>query len=167
VGAVVAAFVRELSREIDNCTTADTARLGLPAVDLLSALLAHELEAPAATPEAWRGALFMRIRSFAEARLGDPNLGPEMIAAAHHVSVRLVHKLFQEHGVTVSRWIRHRRLERCRQDLADPALATRPVRLVAARWGFRSEAHFNRTFRQTYGTPPGEWRTRQTRRPPG
>lgn len=167
VGAVVAAFVRQLAREIGSCTPADTARLGLPAVDLLSALLAHELDAAAATPEAWRAALFMRIRSFVEARLGDPDLGPDMIAGAHHVSLRLVHKLFREHGVTVSGWIRHRRLERCRQDLADPALASRPVRLVAARWGFRSEAHFNRIFRRTYGAPPAEWRAHHHGARPG
>ncbi|GGQ13574.1 hypothetical protein GCM10010187_32420 [Actinomadura coerulea] len=41
--------------------------------------------------------------------------------------------LFQEQGLTVAAWIRERRLERCRHDLADPRLLARPVQGVATR----------------------------------
>jgi AraC-like DNA-binding protein len=61
-----------------------------------------------------------------------------MIAAAHHISVRLLHKLFQEQGQTVAGWIRARRLEGCQRDLLEPAEAGRPVAALAARWGYRS-----------------------------
>ena len=55
-------------------------------------------------------------------------------------------------------WTRQRRLERCRRDLADPALAARPVAAIAARWGFPSAAEFSRAFRAAHGMPPGEYR---------
>src|SRR5207247_2046030 len=89
---------------------------------------------------------------------GDPELSPAAIAAAHHISRRLLYKLFQEQGETVASWIRARRLERCQQDLLDPAQAARPVAAVALRWGFRSSIHFTRLFRAAYGLPPHEYR---------
>lgn len=55
-------------------------------------------------------------------------------------------------------WIRQRRLERCRRDLLDPALADLPVSAVAARWGLMNAAHFSRAFRAAYGLPPTEYR---------
>lgn len=55
-------------------------------------------------------------------------------------------------------WIRERRLERCRRDLLDPALAARPVGAVAARWGLVEPASFSRAFRAAYGLPPAAYR---------
>nr|WP_221375387.1 helix-turn-helix domain-containing protein [Actinoplanes polyasparticus] len=159
VGAVVADFVRRLARESRDCTPADRARLARSAVDLIGVALAHELDRdPPPTTGAWRSSMVTRAQHFIEAHLDDPELGPATVAAAHHISVRLLHKLFEEAGITVSDWIRTRRLERCREDLADPLQRARPVRLIAARWGFRSDAHFNRAFRAAHGMPPGEWR---------
>ncbi|WP_326672682.1 helix-turn-helix domain-containing protein [Streptomyces canus] len=67
---------------------------------------------------------------------------------------------FCPRGTTVSEWIRHRRLERCRRDLLDPRLAELPVHAVGARWGFRCAADFSRAFKTAYGTPPGDYRRR-------
>ncbi len=55
-------------------------------------------------------------------------------------------------------WVRWRRLECCRRDLSDPALASRPVAAVAARWGYSSAADFSRAFRAVHGLPPSEYR---------
>jgi AraC-like DNA-binding protein len=51
------------------------------------------------------------------------------------VSVRQLYKLFETQECTVAEWIRHRRMERCRRDLSDPALLHRPVGAIAAQWG--------------------------------
>lgn len=103
-------------------------------------------------------ALLLHIQGFVEDRLGDPELSPATIAAAHRISIRYVHKLFEGMETTVCDWIRRRRLERCRQDLLDPLLGTLPVRGIAARWGLTHPAHFNRTFKAAYGMPPGQYR---------
>ena len=81
-----------------------------------------------------------------------------MIAAAHHISLRSLHQLFHHEGLTVAGWIRRRRLEYCRQDLSNPALAGRPVAAIAARWGFSSAGDFSRAFRAVHGLPPAEYR---------
>jgi AraC-like DNA-binding protein len=100
----------------------------------------------------------MRIQAFVEERLWDPALSPGTIAAAHHISIRYLYKMFEtrEHGV--AEWIRRRRLEYCRRDLLDPSLASRSVGAIAARWGLTEPAHFNRAFRTAYGMPPSEFR---------
>ncbi len=74
------------------------------------------------------------------------------------MSLRSLQQLFHHEGLTVGDWIRRRRLESCRRDLSDPALATRPVAAIAARWGFSSASDFSRVFRAVHGLPPAEYR---------
>jgi AraC-like DNA-binding protein len=100
----------------------------------------------------------LRVQAFIEERLGDPALSPGMIAAANHISLRYLHKLFEPQSRTVAGFIRERRLERCRRDLADPGLAYVPVRAIALRWGFPDPARLNRLFKDEYGVTPGEYR---------
>lgn len=103
-------------------------------------------------------ALMVRICEFIEHNLDDPALSPGMIAAAHHISLRTLHKLYETEEDTIAASIRRRRLERCRQDLLDPALRDRPVSAVGARWGFPDSAVFSRAFRSAYGRPPSQYR---------
>ncbi|MGW0709235.1 helix-turn-helix domain-containing protein [Streptomyces sp. NPDC002643] len=103
--------------------------------------------------------LRLRIKGFIEDRLTDPDLTPRTIAAAHHISVRHVHRLFQHEGTTVSRWIQHRRLEACRRALSRPAHNPPALTAIAHRYGFTSYPHFSRAFRMAYGMSPREWRT--------
>jgi AraC-like DNA-binding protein len=105
-----------------------------------------------------RRALLLRIRGFIDQRLGDPELSPGGIAAAHHISIRYLHKLFEAEGTTVAGWIRSLRLERCRRDVLNPALQARPVHAIAARWGIIDAQRFSRAFRATFGLPPAEYR---------
>jgi AraC-like DNA-binding protein len=99
------------------------------------------------------------MHAFIEQHLGEADLAPGIVAAAHHVSLRYLHRLFEAEDTTVAAWIRRRRLERCRRDLADPAFRTVPVSAVAARWGLLDSAHFSRLFRRMYGLPPAEYRS--------
>ncbi|MEU9123638.1 helix-turn-helix domain-containing protein [Streptomyces sp. NPDC048506] len=59
---------------------------------------------------------------------------------------------------TVAAWIRRRRLDAARGDLADPALDAVPIHAIAARWGFPRAAVFTRAFRSAYGIPPRDYR---------
>jgi AraC-like DNA-binding protein len=133
-------------------------------VDLFSVALAARLGRDGAVPPgSARGALLQRIQAYIERHLADPGLSPGTVAAAHHISVRYLHKLFQERETTVAGWIRRRRLERCRLDLIDPRLRSRPVGAIGARWGFVNAAHFNNVFRTAYGMTPGEYRSGRAR----
>ncbi|MDX3832530.1 helix-turn-helix domain-containing protein [Streptomyces europaeiscabiei] len=105
-----------------------------------------------------RSPLVARVLRFVDEHLADADLSPEVIARAHHISVRYLHKLFQDEGTTVGRWIQRRRLEECRRDLVLGVRNRRTIASVAGRWGFLSATHFSRVFRAAYGMSPSEWR---------
>lgn len=108
--------------------------------------------------------LLRRVRAHVDARLWDRTLSPATIAAAQHISVRYLHKLFESQGSTIGRWVQHRRLEEARRELARPGARDVAVGAVARRWGFANATHFSRSFRAAYGVSPREWRERT--RPP-
>jgi AraC-like DNA-binding protein len=138
----------------------DGARLGGTAIDLVAALLAHHAEHPSPLPPGTRQtALFEQISAFVITHLNDPNLKPALIAAAHFISTRYLHRLFQEQGTTVGDFVREHRLARCRRDLADPARQSIPVSAIGARWGFPRPSDFTRSFRTAVGMTPSEYRT--------
>ncbi|MEW2357723.1 helix-turn-helix domain-containing protein [Spirillospora sp. NPDC029432] len=161
-GALLARHLTDLLRYAPGCTPAERGMMARVVLDLIGALCAREMAGERTPPHgSGRGALLARVHDFIERRLADPELAPQLIADAHQISVRSLHKLFEDGGGTsVAAWIRYRRLERCRRDLTDPALRGRPVHLVAARWGFPDRAHFGKLFRATYGISPGAYRTR-------
>jgi AraC-like DNA-binding protein len=101
-----------------------------------------------------------RIRAFIDARLGDPELNPAQIASGCGISLRRLHRAFADTPWSVCGWIRHRRLERCRQDLADPGQEGVSITQIAFRWGFNDAAHFSRSFRETYQESPRDLRRR-------
>ena len=102
--------------------------------------------------------LLPQVTTYVYRHLGDPDLTPARIAAAHFVSVRSLHRLWEPRGVSISGWIRELRLGRCRRDLADPALAHESIGTIASRWGMRNPAHFSRMYRAAYGCSPRDHR---------
>jgi AraC-like DNA-binding protein len=105
-----------------------------------------------------QAALVARAKRCIELRLTDPGLGAATVAAALSVSERYLHRLFHTAGITVGSYIRRRRLERCRNDLADPMRTGERITEIALRWGFNDMPHFSRAFRSAFGLTPREWR---------
>lgn len=160
VGRVMRGFLKDLAAERSRCGPRDTARLGATAIDLAAALLAHHLgdersTAPSRSPHE---VLFLRITAFIDQHLHDPDLTPSAIADAHRISLRYLHRIFQQHGTSVAAHVRDRRMARCRRDLTDPTLRHLPVHAVGARWGYPVPSRFNRAFRAVTGLPPGRYR---------
>lgn len=90
--------------------------------------------------------------------LADPGLSPARVAARHDVSVRHLHRLFRRQGTSFNTVVRNLRLERCREDLANPRLRALPITEIAFRWGFSDSAHFSRCFRAAFGCTAREVR---------
>jgi AraC-like DNA-binding protein len=105
-----------------------------------------------------RAEILLNVESFIEENLGDPALEPAAIARASYISPRYLHKLFEAEGTTVCRWVRTSRLERCCDDLRDPALSHQTILAIASRWGLPGAQHFSRAFRGAYGCSPREFR---------
>ena len=132
MGALLTQFVTGLTAASAVCRPGDVTRLGGIAVDLLTATLAHQLDAEERVPEESRQrALLVRIDAFVRRNLHETGLSPATVAAAHHISVSHLHRLFETRDTTVSAWIRHLRLERAQRDL--PIRRCGPNRSTASR----------------------------------
>ncbi|WP_457030599.1 helix-turn-helix domain-containing protein [Kitasatospora sp. P5_F3] len=157
---LVATYLRELAREAGSLDPRTAGRLADTAIDLLTLLIQEHSGALDAAAPRTAPPVLARVKDYMMCHLGEPSLSPERIAAAHHVSVRYLHKLFQDEETTVARWIQRRRLEMCAHDLSRRASTAPTVSSVARRWGFVSPAHFSRVFRAVHGVTPREWRAR-------
>ncbi|AGL19194.1 helix-turn-helix domain-containing protein [Actinoplanes sp. N902-109] len=144
-GALVSALARESARSATGFRAGEALRSAAAVVELIAVSLEARLGDEQPAPDE---RLRDRIIGYIDARLADPDLSPPGVAAAHHISVRRLHKLFEDQPLTVAALIRRRRLERCRAELTGSG---RTVTAVAARWGFSDPAHFSKLFKTTYG----------------
>ncbi|MGW4597720.1 helix-turn-helix domain-containing protein [Streptomyces sp. NPDC004457] len=161
MGALLAEFLIGIQRHAPTLRPSDAPRLSTALVDLVSAWLAQLLDTPAVLePETHRRVTVQSVKAFIRQHLHDPALTPSVIAAAHHISLSYLHRIFQQQaqGETVAAWIRARRLEGARGDLADPSLRGTPVYAIAARWGFLRADDFARAFRAAHGVSPRDFR---------
>ncbi|MFF2963298.1 helix-turn-helix domain-containing protein [Streptomyces sp. NPDC057963] len=156
---LLATFLTQVTSNAHRYRTSDGVRLAMVLIDLLGGTVAHCLETDnALPPESRHRVLFLQVQRFIRQHIGDPDLSAETIALAHHISVRSLHRIFQQEGTTVRALIRSLRLDGCRHDLANPLHRHRTIQGIAARWGFPRPADFTRAFRTAYGMPPSEYR---------
>jgi AraC-like DNA-binding protein len=159
LGEPISALARHMASHLEGYSPTEGGRLATALMDLLIVALAGRLDRCATVaPDTRRRALLASVQSFIDRRLPDPELSPSMIAAAHHISLRYLHMLFETQPTTVTGWIRQRRLEQCRRDMLDPALSDWSVSAIAMRWGLTDASHFSHMFRAAYGLPPAEYR---------
>jgi AraC-like DNA-binding protein len=158
VGRVMRPVLVELLRGLQDGTIRQSdAELAESLLDLVHAL--HANGATAGRPERRSSCLLRaRIQRFIDAHLDDPRLSRETIAQRHFISMSYLDKLFEAEGTSPWRYIRDKRLDRCRRDLADLSLRTDSILDIASRWGFSNPAHFSRTFRSVYDQSPREFR---------
>jgi AraC-like DNA-binding protein len=160
-----ARLLPELAVGLENGTIepGDESEIVESVVDLIRSLYTAPAGADALRTLRSRAEILLAVESFIEANLGDPDLTPEQIARASFISRRYLHKLFEAEGTSVCGWIRAARLDRCRRDLLDPALAHQTILAIATRWGLPGPQQFSRLFRTTYGCSARELR-REARR---
>ncbi|MFF0387497.1 helix-turn-helix domain-containing protein [Kitasatospora sp. NPDC004615] len=133
------------------------ARLAGHVADLVDAIAFDEEQEPTTA----RDLLVARALAHVDAHLGRPDLGPESVARALRISVRYLHRLFEDEELTVTRLIQQRRVEACARTLERHGPFGPTLAEVARRHGFASASHFSRAFRTAYGVTPSEWRSRR------
>jgi hypothetical protein len=95
-GALVASLARRIAVDLDAFAGAGAVRIGSALLDLVTAAISAWTGGPASHSEV---ALLHRIEAFIEQRLFDPSLAPGVVAAAHHMSLRRLHRLFERRRV--------------------------------------------------------------------
>jgi AraC family transcriptional regulator, positive regulator of tynA and feaB len=119
---------------------------------LIDLLLLPLRDADAMSDRIGPEAMYIRAQFFIREHLRDPNLSIDQISAALGCTKRYLHMLFSDRGTTISDYIRHARLQNCRQELETQA--GKSVTDVAFSWGFSSSSHFSRVFREHFGIVP-------------
>ncbi|MEU1286607.1 helix-turn-helix domain-containing protein [Kitasatospora sp. NPDC005856] len=161
-GGPVAALVKQsllaLAETAEDCPALVAGRLACNFADLVATLVTEQAARDAPAAEDPRRTRIREVHAYVDRHLRDPELGPQTIAAAHRISVRSLHKLFEGEGTTVSRLIQRRRLQASAEDLSRKDSGDNTVSGVAQRWGFTDPAHFSRLFRASYGISPSRWR---------
>ncbi len=97
------------------------------------------------------------IRQYIDRHLTAPDLSPSSLARQFRASRAQLYRAFPDEG-GVRAYIRTQRLRRCFQAIADPAQGWRGIGEIALSFGFVSESHFSRVFRQTFGLNPTDAR---------
>ena len=154
---VVASHVRQLaaSAPLDPHEAMALAR---PTVALVRALVAVAAEEPHLARGPLGDTLQHRVVDYLHEHWLDRDLTVAVIARAHHVSTRHVYHLLASSGISLRDWLRTRRLEACRDQLAGPDAWSLRVSDVGKRFGFHDATSFGRAFRRAYGMTPGDWR---------
>ncbi|MEO3875828.1 helix-turn-helix domain-containing protein [Nonomuraea sp. B12E4] len=160
IGGLLTDFAASINQSVPSLRPADGPRLGMTLASLISALLLHALESDGTNVKGRprRHALVLSIQTFIQRHLREPDLTPQTLAAAHHISTSYLYRLFQEEGLRVTAWIKAQRLERARHDLIDPALRHVPIQAIASGWGFSHPSDFSRAFRRAYGISASQFR---------
>jgi AraC-like DNA-binding protein len=148
---LVGRLLAGLADQLGHYAPSNPSRLAHHLVGMFTLMCAED--AGTAKPQ-----LLERSEEYIESHLGDVDLTPDRIAEALHVSSRTLHRIFEAEGITIGAWIRNRRLEQCRMDLADAMLAEVPVSHIASRWGLWDASHFSRLFKACFGLSPRAYR---------
>jgi AraC family transcriptional activator of tynA and feaB len=90
--------------------------------------------------------------------LADPDLSPNMLAERLKVSVRTIHKRFDNADTTFGQWVLENRLLACRRAFDDPRHAAFTVSQIAFGWGFNDLSHFSKAFKARFGVSPAQYR---------
>lgn len=153
---LVTQHVRDVARVVDEIPPGPaTTTLGTATGELVRALL---LTAVAGAAALGPDTLLTRTRLYVQRHLTEPDLSPERIARAHHVSLRQLYNIWAGADESLAGHIIAQRLALARRMLSGSG--TRTVAAVGRSCGFADAAHFARRFRDAYGMSPREWRER-------
>jgi transcriptional regulator GlxA family with amidase domain len=103
--------------------------------------------------------VLLRARRYIYTRLGDTELDTTAIAAAAHVSVKHLQRLFRNQDTTVMRHVWTVRLQHAQRLLSADKTSRLSVQEVAWRCGFATAAHFSRVYRAAFGICPSHVET--------
>lgn len=157
IGGLLLDMVRLAPKRLENVADPLWCSVGQTIVDLLTLAIEGDDRAASSRMTAVRRAHLARIERYLRDNLSDPTLRPDLVAGACGISVRYLHGLCKESGVSIGDRIRELRLEACRAQLRDPT-RNESLAQICYRWGYNDQAQFSRHFRARFGLTPKDAR---------
>ena len=158
LGRIAAEFCATLAEEGANIDEPSRERLGEQFMDILALALSGEPDRQPADDKSVQRARLRSVKAYIESNLGDSNLSLATIARQNGISLRYLHQLFRLTDMSVSEWLRLRRLQRCHELLTSPRNANRSITEIAYSMGFVSSSHFSNLFRAQFNVRPSDVR---------
>jgi AraC-like DNA-binding protein len=166
ISMLLADHMLALRRQLPHLSPADLPYLERATLAMVSAALAPSVETFEAAEPPINQALLERVRRYIDANLTSPDLTPLAICRDVGISRAQLYRLFaRESGVAA--FIQQRRLAKIRQILESGQGRAQRLSTLAFRYGFKSESHFSRSFREAFGCSPSEARERGVARRSG
>lgn len=106
-----------------------------------------------------RAARLHAIKADIIARLTQPDLTVDALAARHGISTRYIRALFDSEQTTFTDFVREHRLRRAHRMLSNPAFADRSISAIAFDCGFGDISYFSNIFRRRFGATPTDIRS--------
>ncbi|WP_201585426.1 AraC-like ligand-binding domain-containing protein [Psychrobacter jeotgali] len=99
-----------------------------------------------------KAAHLLRIENFIYFHLADPQLSPQLVAQACHISERYLHILFKEMPYTFAEWVKITRLAVANKLLIKGSHSS--VADIGYQVGFTDQSYFSRIYKQQFGYSP-------------
>lgn len=157
LGKVAVTLFEQLARNLQELQGAHALALVKSALEMLITVMAAESRTMGREPE---NLLFHQAISYIDDHLDDPSLTPGTVADALYISLRQLHGRFSANNLTVAHYIRTRRLEAIRRDLANPLYRGDSVQSISARYALFDPSHVSKAFKAEYGESPSAYRAR-------
>lgn len=163
-GGISADFLYSIGEHFDGLSPEDLGQMEASLTSLLIAGMAGNGAAEeSGDPDAEHSTSVQlghlrRVCRSIENRLTDPEVSISEIARIENLSARYIQKLFAGGDTTFGEYVKKRRLDRCRNDLANSALKHLTICELCFRWGFNDAANFSRAFNLEFGISPKAYR---------
>ncbi|MGH1331141.1 MAG: helix-turn-helix domain-containing protein [Paracoccaceae bacterium] len=154
-GRLLVDFCRSLMAESHLMDTSTRAKLGDQMLALTALATKTSQICEHSEKANLRAARLGMIKHYIDQNLTDPLLTLTRIARDNDISLRYLHRLFEEEEISASDWMWQRRLDRAYSELlsADPCT---PITQIAYGNGFNSSSHFSSMFKARFGVTPSD-----------
>lgn len=156
MGAITSGFIRSVAGQADRMRPQETLALSGQALDLLIMAVSSVCPIEFSLSRS-RSTSLLLIKKFIERHLANPDLNTTMVAQGVGLSSRYINDVLKDENSSLMRHVWQRRLEKCREDLLNPATSKQRLTDIAYRWGFNDMSHFSRAFKERYGCSPREY----------
>ncbi|MBV4411941.1 helix-turn-helix transcriptional regulator [Enterobacteriaceae bacterium YMB-R22] len=157
IGHILHSMLASVDRKLLQLNSRDFHAIDISLIEFFLSSLAENVNLKNFTNHA-ETQLFQRICDSIEAQITNADLNLHTVSCINQVSTRYIQKLFTSAGMKFNQYIRERRIELCKRDLANPHYANLSISEICYKWGFSDLAYFSRVFSQHVGISPRAYR---------
>lgn len=157
MGLVLKDFIFSLAGELSSSEVKPSEVLSENLVSLIALSFSSSVVQSGLTEsDCVKDALTRRIKQFVDNNLFDPNLNNACVAESQGISIRYLHKLFQDKDESIHEMILGKRMAAARELLMSDNDSKPTIESVAYHVGFSGASHFSRAFKTYYGVSPSK-----------